>query len=130
MNEQPSVTRLLTETLKAQEEARLAGLHAGELTARATNLELQLRVAMVTQGVKKLVSDEHQLDVTVVTRRDVRIDSMDEFAAALIEAGMNVPMSEPRPDTAACKKVAKSFPDMPGVEPIETIYLKWTGHTS
>lgn len=126
------ITDLLTETLQAQEAARLAEIHAGELRGKAQNLETQLKVAMVESGMKKFSSELHHLDVSVVTRKDVRIANMDEFAAALTEAGMTVPMTapEPRLDTAACKNVAKAFPDMPGVEPIETVYLKWNGHTA
>lgn len=127
-----TLTELLTDTLYAQETARLAELHAGELRGKATNLETQLKAAMLEAGTKKISSDEHHLDVSVVTRKDVRIIDMDEFAAALSESGMSVPMTtpEPKPDVTACKNVAKAFPDMPGVEPFETVYLKWTGHTS
>lgn len=131
MTETSAVTQLLTDTLKAQEAARLAQLEASYLNGKAQNLEAQLKVAMLESGTKKISSDEHHLDVSVVTRKDVRIVNMDEFAAALAEAGMVVPMTnpEPKPDTTACKNVAKAFPDMPGVEPFETVYLKWNGHT-
>jgi len=132
VTEQRSVTDLLTATLQAQEAARLAEMEASELRGRATNLESALKIAMVESGTKKISSDQHHLDVSVVSRKDVRIVDMFEFAAALAEAGMTVPMTtpEPKPDVAACKNVAKAFPDMPGVEPIETVYLKWTGHTA
>lgn len=127
-----SLTQLLTETLQAQEAARMAEIEAGDLRGKATNLETRLKMAMLEAGTKKIISDEHHLDVSVVTRKDVRIVNMDEFAAALAEAGMTVPMTtpEPKPDTTACKNVAKAFPDMPGVEPFETVYLKWNGHTA
>lgn len=119
---------LLGDTLKAQEAARLAELNAGYLREKATYAEAQLKMAMAENGVRKLTSTEHHLDVSVVTRKDVRITDAAEFAAAMTENGMEPPMTEPKFDTIAMKKIAKNLPDFPGAEPFETVYLKWTGH--
>ena len=124
----PTIHDLLTNCLARQEAARLCQMEASKAQAEADYAEQQLKLAMLDAGVKTHRDDLYQMDVTVVTRRDVRIDDMTEFTAALTEAGMTIPMTEPRPDTAACKKVAKVFPDLPGVTPTETTYLKWTGH--
>lgn len=121
---------LLTDVLKAQEAARLAENEARQLRGVATHLESQLMIAMTEAGAKKLTSAAHQLDVSVVTRRDVRIVDAEEFAAAMTENGMTPPMTAPKLDTVAMKKIAKSLPDWPGAEPFETVYLSWKGHSA
>lgn len=87
-------------------------------------IEMQMRALLEDEHIDKIRIPDAGITVAITRRRDVRIVNAEDFAAALIENGMDVPMTAPKPDTRAMKEIAKKLPDWPGAEPFETVSLK------
>lgn len=119
---------MLHELLDAQEAARLAAMASTECDAVVNQKEAELIRAMRDGGVERIRSEDRKIAMAVVVRHDVRITDAAEFAAAMVENGMEPPMTAPEPkfDTVKMKAIAKNLPDFPGSEAFETAFLKPT----
>lgn len=103
-------------------ETKLEGINH-----QINQIESEMKSLLRSEGVGKVWLPETGATVSIEVRKDVRIIDADEFAAAMIENGMDVPMTEPvapKIDTRKLKEIGKKLPDWPGAEPFETVVLK------
>lgn len=123
MNDLEIAVRRRAELMERQSTlANAAALCSAEVQA----IEHELKEHLTTEGISKLQMKEAGVTLQIIKRHDTRITDAEEFAAAMIENGMDPPMTEPKLDTRALKEIAKKLPDFPGAEPFETIMLKVT----
>ena len=126
MSNQEAFEDLVQRLWKRREIVAKISAELSEEQAIVNQLESEVEAMVAATPGHSLYSDTVKCRYTLVTRRDVRIINADEFAAAMIENGMEPPMTEPKLDTRALKDIAKKLPDFPGAEPFESVYLKAT----
>ena len=108
-----------------EDEAELRQRKASAEKASAELLDLMRDAGIASTKIERYGGKV--ATVTVVVRHDYDIVDLDAAVAMLTAERGSVPMTEPKVDTAAIKRIAK-VTDGPidGVVPTESAHLRWT----
>ena len=118
----------ITHSLESLLDEYIQSRHAAAAAEKVLDdAKAALMNAMVFLGEKAVDSPEHHLSVTRIVKRDLKIDNERQMEAALNEAGIVAPLTNPKIDAAKLRPIIEGMGgDVPGARIEESSYLKVT----